>query len=241
MAESNTHEFRYLTGLVNILKASLSMYILVIILCLWANWSEIQLFEQLTSGRLVTEAEVTTNTSRRIMLSGINTIVFLITLILFARWTYLSNKNARALGGAGEMEFSPGWSVGWYFIPVFSLWKPYQALKEIFKSSHPDFTEDWKKAPTPGIMPLWWTLWIFGAFLGQAAFTIIFFAETFEELLISSRLLFFADILDILLGIVVIILVTTLHDLQSRKYKKVNRGVGVTYQGHPADARIPSG
>lgn len=224
---STTYEFRDLTGLVSVLKVSLAIYVLVAIAGLWSGWTEIQLLEQMASGESVTEAEAAASDSRQAMLGGIFTLVFIVTAILFARWTYLSNKNARALGASG-MKFTPGWSVGWYFIPVLTLWKPYQALKEIFKASYPDYSEDWEKAPRPGLMPLWWTLWIMANVLGQAILRTSFSAETIEELLTSSWLLFFADALDIPLGIVVIALVATLHDWQSRKFQRVRRGVEVT-------------
>jgi Domain of unknown function (DUF4328) len=33
------------------------------------------------------------------------------------------------------MAFSPGWAVGFYFIPVVALWKPFLAMKEIWSAS----------------------------------------------------------------------------------------------------------
>src|SRR5437868_6687462 len=64
------------------------------------------------------------------LVSGLVTIlVFIITGVLFLRWIHRANRNARALGAQG-MRFTPGWAVGWYFIPIASLWKPYQAMKE---------------------------------------------------------------------------------------------------------------
>ncbi len=56
------------------------------------------------------------------------------TIILFAMWIYRANFNARQLG-AKNMKFTPGWSVGYYFIPFLNLWRPYQAMKEIWKAS----------------------------------------------------------------------------------------------------------
>lgn len=79
-------------------------------------------------------------------------VVYIITSVLFLRWVYVSNRNARALG-ASDMQHSPGWSVGWYFIPIATLWKPYQAMKEIYKASHPNYKENWKEAEAPGFLP----------------------------------------------------------------------------------------
>lgn len=76
----------------------------------------------------------------------------------------LSNRNARALGATG-MELTPGWAIGWYFVPVATLWKCYQALKEAFKASHPDFADNWREAPRPSILPRWWTLWVIATLL----------------------------------------------------------------------------
>jgi hypothetical protein len=146
--------------------------------------------------------------------------VFGITGIMFLRWTYLSNLNARSLCAA-EMQFTPGWAVGWYFIPVATLWKPYQALKETFKASHPDFTRDWQHAPRPGILPLWWTLWIAGTFIGHAAFRSALRAETVDGLLELSWITLVWDSADLPLGMVAITVVGKLQMWQSEKRRRV--------------------
>lgn len=95
--------------------------------------------------------------SRQALLGVLYVVIFLVTGILFLLWTYLANRNARSLGATG-MKFTPGWAIGWYFIPILNLWKPYQALRETFKASHPDCSDDWQQAPHPDILRLWWTL-----------------------------------------------------------------------------------
>ena len=63
-----------------------------------------------------------------------------------------------AKAGARQLDFTPGWSVGWYFLPIANLWKPYQAMKEIWRASaRPDKVDD---AEVPGWLPLWWFLWL---------------------------------------------------------------------------------
>jgi Domain of unknown function (DUF4328) len=84
-------------------------------------------------------------------------IVFLATPVLVLRWIYLASANAHALVGDG-MRFSPGWAVGWYFVPVANFWKPYQAMKEIWQLS--SGRPDWKMVPAPAVMRWWWGLWL---------------------------------------------------------------------------------
>jgi hypothetical protein len=213
---SDTTTYRDLTGLSVLLKGSLGGYMAVAAIGLWSGWLEIDLLQRAANGAAVTEAEAAASDSRQALLGGLYFLVFLITGIMFLRWTYLSNRNARALGASG-MQFTPGWAVGWYFIPVAHLWKPYQAFKETFKASHPDFVEDWREAPHPTILPLWWTLWIMASFVGQAVLRTTLRAETVEQLLASSWLTFISDSLDLPLGLVAIAIVGKLQSWQSEK------------------------
>ena len=55
------------------------------------------------------------------------------------------------------MDFTPGWAVGWNFIPIANLWKPYQAIKEIWVTSA---GEHLTRHPPPWYMLAWWLAWI---------------------------------------------------------------------------------
>ncbi len=216
---TDTTKFRDLSGLATALKALLGVYMAIAAIGLWSGWLEIELLQRVANGAVISETEAAASDARQALLGYLYLLIFVVTAVIFLRWTYLSKRNVRFLG-ADALEFTPGWAVGWYFIPIATLWKPYQALKETFKASHPDFTENWRQAPHPSIMPLWWTLWILGNFVGQAIFRTTLRAETIDEFLSSSRLTFFSDALDLPLGIVVIALVSKLQAWQSQKYRR---------------------
>ena len=56
------------------------------------------------------------------------------------------------------MHFAPGWAVGWYFVPIAWFWKPYQAMREIWRASvNPS---NWRGAPVSPLLRWWWGLWI---------------------------------------------------------------------------------
>lgn len=88
-------------------------------------------------------------------------IVLYITIVLALIWIYRANQNARVLG-ANNMQFTPGWAVGWFFIPIFSLWKPYQALREIWKVSAK--ASQWKKGENHRLVGYWWFFWTLTTF-----------------------------------------------------------------------------
>ena len=217
---TDTVTFRDLSRVAAVLKASLWVYMGIAAIALWSDWLDIEVVSRAANGAVVSDIEAAAGDSRRALLARLYLVSFVVTAVTFLRWTYLSSRNARFLG-ADALQFTPGWAVGWYFIPVATLWKPYQALKETFKASHPEFTENWRQAPHPAIMPLWWTLWILAGLIGQTVGRAALRADTVDGLLATSWLAFVADLLDLPLAIVVIALVSTLQVWQSEKRRRV--------------------
>lgn len=78
---------------------------------------------------------------------------------------------ANVHAAAGDMDISPGWSVGWYFIPIANLWKPYQAMGQIWRAS----------GAGEARLGLWWTFWIIGSVTGNISGRIAWRAETLED------------------------------------------------------------
>jgi len=97
------------------------------------------------------------NNLRQGIVSFIQMAVFLISCFLVLRWFYRAYGNLRGLG-ARSLTFTPAWVVGWYFIPVLNLWKPYRAMRELWLVSHNP--HDWRWASPAGLVPLWWGAWL---------------------------------------------------------------------------------
>ncbi len=133
-------------------------------------------------------------------------LVLVATCIPFCMWVHRANRNAHALGAKG-MQFTPGWAVGWYFIPIANLWKPYQAMKEIWQASHNPRT--WGTEPA-GLVSNWWTLWLLTNFLGNWSFRMSMRAETPQALFNSELVSLFSDVTDIALCLVAIRMLSTI-------------------------------
>jgi hypothetical protein len=101
-------------------------------------------------------------------LAGLATMAMhILTVVLFCMTVFRFNKNARALGSQG-LEYTPGWSVGWFFIPIANLFKPFQAVSEIYKASDPKAGAfDWRQSPTDTALGWWWGTWIIGNIISQ--------------------------------------------------------------------------
>jgi hypothetical protein len=85
------------------------------------------------------------------------------TAVVFLIWINRAYKNLSALK-ARNLEFSPGWAVGWWFIPFANLVKPFQVVRELFNESDPDFDQDtgFLRVPagTPFVIGLWWATYL---------------------------------------------------------------------------------
>ena len=97
---------------------------------------------------------------------GVDISQFLLLLgtgICFLVWTYRLNRNLRVFGVTG-LKFTPGWAVGYFFIPVISLWRPYQIFQEIWQASDPGPAprsgQAWQNLPVPALLGFWWVLWM---------------------------------------------------------------------------------
>ncbi|MCD6453152.1 MAG: DUF4328 domain-containing protein [Dehalococcoidales bacterium] len=94
-------------------------------------------------------------------IATVQTIVVVISFILFLIWVYRTHKNLPHLDVKG-LRFTPGWSVGWFFVPIMNLFRPYQVVSEAWRASYPaadiSDAESWKRVKTLPIVGWWWAL-----------------------------------------------------------------------------------
>jgi hypothetical protein len=94
-------------------------------------------------------------------------VIFIAGAIVFLRWTYCASANVHRIGAQG-LGPSPGWAVGWYFVPIACLGMPFVAMKEIWKASIEP--RDWEIVKSTPLLGWWWTFWIFSNLTGLVAF-----------------------------------------------------------------------
>lgn len=98
-----------------------------------------------------------------VLLGG--TLAYLISVVAICLWIYRAHANLREAGR--EIEYSPGWAVGWYFIPIANLFKPFGAMRELWSESH--LSEDSYGGEAPGNLAPWWGAWIIGSILSNVS------------------------------------------------------------------------
>jgi uncharacterized protein DUF4328 len=151
------------------------------------------------------------NDTRQAFVGVFQFLIFVVSGIWILRWIYVACSNARDLA-AGPMKFSPGWSVGWYFIPILLLWKPYQAMKEIWRVSADPRNPD--SVPDSGLLSLWWFFFIVATLSGNASFRLTLRAQEIGELQAANVVTLVSDIASIPLAIALMAIVRRIRDNQ---------------------------
>jgi len=132
--------------------------------------------------------------------------------VLSGMWIYRAASNARA-ASTTPMRSSPGWSVGWYFIPFANLIKPFQAMDDIWRASqHPS---RWTSIETPALLRLWWALWLINGALGNVVARASFSAESMEQLLHANVLQSASDVISLPLNLVFAYIVMRIGSMQA--------------------------
>jgi hypothetical protein len=98
------------------------------------------------------------------------------TAVVFLMWIYSAHANLTLLRVEGQ-QYSPGWAVGYFFIPFLNLIRPYQVVQEIWKGSDPETSSlsesAWKARPGNSLAPLWWLSWLIYNFTAYISFRIL--------------------------------------------------------------------
>ncbi|MDR1528904.1 MAG: DUF4328 domain-containing protein [Burkholderiales bacterium] len=156
------------------------------------------------------------NDFRQSLIGIIQLGIFIISGVLVLKWIYRANYNAHQLG-AKDMDFTPSWSIGWYFIPIANLWKPYQAMKEIWKtSSNP---QSWESQSVSSLLPWWWFFWIVSNMFGNASFRLTMRAEEINELMTANVVTQLSDAFSIPLGLILIAIISKVRQMQTEHVK----------------------
>ncbi len=65
--------------------------------------------------------------------------------------------------GHHDLAFTPGWAVGWYFVPIANLFKPIEAMRELWTTSLMHAAAE----GADGRLGYWWGAWIVGNILSN--------------------------------------------------------------------------
>lgn len=176
----------------------------------------------------VTPAQVQANDTREAIVQLIVFVNLIAAGIVFLVWTYGAYKNLRALGA--NPDTSPGWAVGYFFIPIVNLFRPFQVFQEMWRESDPEtvsaggirpmhaFIEDSSKSL---LIIVWWGLWLLSNIIPLVALGYRGNAQLLNDLINATWVSVVSDIVTILAAIACIIVVKKISDRQDERARRL--------------------
>lgn len=213
----NHPSFTDLTGLTRWVKYVLYTLAVITAVAVFFDFLQFKLISDLDNGLFYSEeaffdaAQASDNRQQNIGLLYL--AVFLFSAILIGRWIYFANQNAHHLGYQ-NMQFTPGWSVGWSFIPIANLWKPYQVMQEIWVASSYHQKEDAEVSPPP--LGWWWFLWLTSNISSRIAASVLLKAETIETFKLATFLSIFSDFFWLILCLTLLNVINKINHAQQQ-------------------------
>ena len=124
----------------------------------------ISVMERVAAGEQVPEAQLSAIDTRSSVVVGLGLILLVTVIVQFCLFMARTNRNARAFGS--HLRITPRWAAGFFFVPIVNLWKPYQAMKEIWQGSDPDPNVYAWHVRVPALMKFWWAVYLLNNFGG---------------------------------------------------------------------------
>jgi Domain of unknown function (DUF4328) len=126
-----------------------------------STYWQIELLKSAARGEVLAPGAANRNDSRQEKIRSLNTLMSAITGATFLMWMYRSHSLLPLLG-AQSLEYSPGWAIGAFIIPILSMFRPFQVMSEIWGASNPNSKgwQSWKWEKPPSILSWWWGLFV---------------------------------------------------------------------------------
>ncbi len=166
------------------------------ILSVYSSYLQYNLLNAFQNNEEISDLMISTNDYREQGIAILYLIAFIISSITFIQWFRRAYYN---LGTFTSTDNTEGWAAGSWFVPVISIFRPYQMMKEMndktigfLKTKITDCIED-----NSQLIGIWWGIWVISNYIGKYV-TKYAFKDDSVETLINATV---ADMVLSLIGI----------------------------------------
>lgn len=161
----------------------------------------------------VSEEEMFKQGIMNIIIGFVGLVLVIITTILFLNWFRRAYSNLYKVGMGYRLEYSEKWSVWAWFVPIVSLYQPYQITIEIFRSIQEKIKElmsDYKMDNNTFIIGLWWAFYIISNLVANISVYLSFW-DNIPNLIFSNQLGIFSQLFNIIAAVLAILVISNIY------------------------------
>lgn len=170
-----------------------------------SGYFQYDLLQIAANGGEISTESATSNDTREQLIGIIYMIVYIISAVTFIQWFRRAYFNLHLK--VNHLSQPESWAAGSWFVPILSLYRPYQIMKELYHETKEllvkkglSFNDNF----TPNYLGWWWTLWIINNFIGQFIFRYSMKAESIDELTTSTIASMIGNIIGIPLAFITV-------------------------------------
>jgi hypothetical protein len=156
--------------------------------------------------------------------AGVNSVLIWLILasgIVWLIWQHRAQSNLRALGAAG-VKYTPGWAVGWWFIPFANVVLPFLTVRELWRASDPESgSTEWLARRTTPLLGLWWAGWLVMQVLFQIGRGIDRDLNSIGDLRGEAWFFIAGNLSLVVTGVLAILVVRSIDTRQMRKRERM--------------------
>jgi len=149
--------------------------------------------------------------------------VLIAAAVVFLFWQHRAYKNLQALG-VPRPEFSSGWVIGSWFVPLLNLVRPYEIMKYIHNKSDPETVKlGFGDYDTGGdsTLKVWWGFWIASAIIGRFSDRMYRRAENLDSHVTAGLVGIFVSVLTLVAAFLAIAVVRDITSRQEERHKRL--------------------
>lgn len=202
---------------VGLLFAAIGIYAVNIII----NSAQLIFFPNMGMSEELSTAEVMLSLTA-VGFVALNLIVYISIVVTFLIWLHRSYKNLYAFKQTPLA--SPGWAVGYWFIPFVNLFKPLGIVNEVWHSSDPELLDtefSYSDTSSPTLHISWWLIWLASNVLSNISTRIVFGAESVDAQNFGTLLVVIALVCSIIAALMLIKIVKNITNRQDETGSKI--------------------
>lgn len=163
------------------------------------------------------EEEPTITDLVEVLLGLLYMVVFIISIVVFIRWFRRAYYNLHLK--TEYLKYGEGWAAGAWFVPVLSLFRPYEIMKELYVETDRilvERSESYNSKNNNTVIGFWWALWIISSFIGNFIFRSSLQEQTINGMINDTQINIVLSLIGLPLGLLAIKLVKDYSKMETR-------------------------
>jgi hypothetical protein len=211
--------YRPLAGLSVVVQAGLALSVVVSCFTIWNDSRRRAMVDGFLDGT-VTFSELDAADDTAAVLAGAGLVVMALIIVALLVWRYRVQRNLRDALAVRSLEYSPGWAVGWWFVPIANLFKPKQAMNEAWLASDPSapaWSPSGRRGKAPSLLSWWWAAWLLSNFTDGVSTSGSSTDVTLDSFRAAMSMSVFSELLSIVAALLLISIVRQIGTRQAQR------------------------